>query len=363
MINFCEAIDCIETELAFQTSANSCLNPLAADLTGETSTCLYVDESGINQDVIEACLNEDYEDVSDYLRKVRKSSIAEALQLYINQHKELTQSRTLIDNLDITKGLNYFSDKVQKTGRFVGIEIKPASSQTIAVVLRKLGVQFDSLNVALRLYFFETSQEEAIKTFDLTAHSKTNSLQWFSLTDFIASYKYEDGGTDQRFILGYFEDDLIGQAVDTKLYTSCCGNEWVGDYQQYVWFRGCVFPATSLIGTNLPDMKKIGYTDASFGLHIKASVTCDITETICENATMFVNLCRKKIAYRIFWDFFNSTRLNRKAELSKEKALQNITRLEGEIKAELTGLKLDLTDIDGICMPCNKQFITSVTMR
>ena len=204
MINFCEAIDCIENQLAFQTSANSCLNPLAADLTGETSMCLYVDESGVTQDIIEAALNDDYEDVSDYLRKIRRSSIAEALQLFINQHKELTQSRTLIDNLDITKGLNYFSDVVQTNSRFVGIEIKPSSSQTIAVILRKLGVQFTALNTTLVFYFYETSQETAIKTFTLSAHSKTNSLQWFDLVDFIASYKYEDGGTGQRFILGYY---------------------------------------------------------------------------------------------------------------------------------------------------------------
>jgi len=363
MINFCEAIDCLENQLAFQTSANSCLDPLSAELTGETSTCLYVDESGITQDVIEAALNDDYVDASDYLIKIRRSSIAEALQTFINQHKELTQARTIIDNLDITKGLNYFTDKVQNTGRLVGIEIKPSSSQTIAVILRKLGVQFDALNDTLNLYFYETSQEDPIKTFTLTGHNKVNSLQWFSLVDYIASYKYDGGGTDQQFILGYFENDLAGQAIDTRLYNNCCGNEWVSHYQSYVWFRGCTFPTTSLNGTKLPNMKTIGYTDQSFGLHIKATITCDITETICDNSSMFVNLCRKKMAYRIWWDVFNSTRLNRKQEISKDKALTNITRIENEIKAELKGLSLDLTNIDKICMPCSKAFVTTATMR
>jgi hypothetical protein len=363
MIDTCSAIDCLEAEILFQASSNSCLTPLDIDLSGESSTCTYVDESGINMDIIEAAVSEDYEDINDYLRKIRKSCIAESLQMVVNQHKELTQSRTIIDNLDITKGLTYFSNKVQKNSRFVGIEIKPSSSQTIAVMLRKLGVQFDALNTTLTLYFYETSQETAIQTITLTAHNKTNSLQWFALTDFIASYKYEDGGTGQQYILGYFEDDLSGQAIDTRLYSNCCGNEWVSNYQSYVWFRGCAFPAAALSGTNLPDMEQIGYTDQSFGLHLKSTITCDITETICQNAKFFVPLIRKKMALRIFWDFFNSTRLNRKTEMAKDRATTNITRLEAEIKAELKGMSLDLTDIDRACMPCSKSMITSVTMR
>lgn len=366
MIDRCKAATCVEDHLHYKPSANSCLETLDSDLlvpSGESGHCIYInDEPGLNQDIIEAAMNADYSDVSDYLRQIRTNGVTEALQLYINQHKELTQARTLIDNLDITKGVNYFSDKVQKTGRFVGIEIKPSSSQTIAVILRKLGVQFDTLNTDLIFYLYDTSQEDAIKTFTISAHNKTNSLQWFSLADFIASYKYEDGGTAQRFILGYYENDLIGQAIDTKLFTNCCGNEWVTNYQSYVWFRGCVF-TSGLNGVKLPDMKQIGYTDQSFGIHIKASIHCDITETICDNVDMFLQLCKKKIALRIWWDFYNNMNLNRKAELSRDRALPNITRLENEFNAELKGIKLDLTDIDGICMPCNKNFISSVTMR
>jgi hypothetical protein len=357
MINVCKAIDCVEAQLLYKPSANSCLSSLDSDLicpSGENCNCIFINEEpGLNQDII----------VSDYLRSVRRSGIQEALQLYINQHKELTQARTLIDNLDITVGLNYFSDKVQKTGRFVGIEIKPSSSQTIAVMIRKMGVQFDTLNTNLKFYFYETSQEDAIKTFTISAHSKTNSLQWFALADFIASYKYEDGGTGQRFILGYYENDLQGQALDTRLYTNCCGNEWVTNYQAYVWFRGCIFPPAALNGIKIPDMKLIGYTDQSFGIHLKASIHCDITETICDNVEMFLALCKKKIALKIFWDFYNNMNLNRKAELSRDRALPNITRLEGEFNAELKGLKLDLTELDTICAPCSKGFISSVTMR
>jgi hypothetical protein len=312
--------------------------------------------------VIESAMSGDYADVSAYLRDVRQSEIQNALQSFINQHKELTRSRTLLDNLDVVKHINYFSDKVTTNGRFVGIEIRPAPSQSISAIIQSLGVQFDSLQAGLTIYFFESSQEDAIATASITT-TKTNSLQWFTQTEFIARYKYNDGGTGQSFYVGYFESDLAGQAIDTKLYSNCCGNDWVGDYQKYALVRGVVFQSSALSGTDIPDLKLIGYTDQTFGIHLKMSIECDITDTICQNVNLFAQLCKKKVALRIMWDFYNNMNLNRKAELSRDRALPNITRLEKEFDMELKGIKLDFTDIDDICMPCNKNFISTVTMR
>ncbi len=364
MIDVCRATECLEDSIAYRQSANTCLSALDSDLLASgDSTCIFInDEPGVNQDVIEAAMSEDYDTVSDYLRAVRNSEIKAGLQSFINQHKELTRARTLIDNLDVVKNMAYFSDKVTTNGRFVGIEIRPTSSQSISAIVKKLGAQFDAIQSGLTIYFFESSQEDAIETFSLTS-TKTNSLQWFLPENFVARYKYDEGGTGQSFYVGYFESDLMGQAIDTKLYGNCCGNDWVGAYQKYALIRGVVFPAASLNGVSIPDLKQIGYTDQTFGLSLKMSIQCDITDTICENATMFQQLCKKKVALKIMWDFYNNTNLNRKAELSRDRALPNITRLEAEIAAELKGIKLDFTDIDRVCMPCSKEFISTVSMR
>jgi hypothetical protein len=363
VLNIQTAVDCLEPLVGFNPSANTCLDELAGDLTGSNSSTYVTDESGINQDIIEAAMSEDYSDISDYLRKVRRSEIFNSLQTYINRTKELTRSRELLDNVDVVKRMNYFADRVTASGRFVGLEIKPAEGQNLASVIRNLGVQFTALNTTLNIYLYESSQLEPIQTFTLSAHNKLSSLQWFALTDWICNYKSSDGGTGQTYYLGYYENDLMGQAIDTRLYQNCCGNDWVGTYQRYVLIRGCVFENSALSGDDLPDLRQVGYTDQSFGLHLKMSVTCDITPTICENAMIFTQLIRKSIALKIWWDFYNNMRLNRKAELSRDRALPNIERLEKEIEAQLKGLQLDLTDIDKNCMPCNKNFIASATMR
>jgi len=361
MIDICQATECLTDIIAYRQSANGCLSDLDSDLLASGgNTCIYVnDEPGVNQDVIEAAMSEDYENVSAYLRAVRQSEIQNALQAYINQHKELTRARTLLDNIDVVKNITYFTDKVQTNGRFVGIMITPKKSQSITAIIKNLGVQFDSIQSGLPIYFFETSQEDAISTYPLT-NTKTNSLQWFAMTDFEAKYKYDGGGTGQSYIVGYFENDLAGQAINTKLYGSCCSPVV---YSDFLSISGVVFQSAALSGTDLPDMKQIGYTDETFGLALKISAVCDITDTICDNTTLFAQLCKKKIATRIMWDFYNNMNLNRKAELSRDRALPNITRLEAEFAAELKGIKLDLTDLDSVCMPCNKNFVTSATMR
>lgn len=354
----------MEPWVGFHSTANTCLSDLDGDLTGSNSSIYANDESGINQDIIEAAMNADYSDVSDYLRRTRRKAIFDVLQTYINKNKELTRSRELMENVDVVKRMNFFSDKVVKSGRFVGLEIKPAPGQSLAAVIRKIGVQFDALNAALVLYVFESSQNEYVATLTLTGHNKVSSLQWFTPdSDLICKYQSADLGTGQTYYIGYFENSLSGQAIDTKLYANCCGNDFVAAYQEYALIRGVAIDNSALNGTDIPDLRQVGYTDQSFGLHLRISITCDITPTICENAVLFTQIINKKIAYKIWWDFYNNMNLNRKAELSRDRALPNITRLEKELEAELMGLKLDLTDLDEYCAPCSKQFISSGTMR
>lgn len=367
MINLDRAVTCLESVVGFRSSANTCLTPLATSLTGTTSGLSVMDEPGITQDILEAAKGDEYATLSDYLTFLRKASIRELVQRFINQHKDLTRARELLDNIEITKPMlgyfDTFDDKVAKQGRFVGIEIRPEKGESISVILRRTGVQFNTLNNGLKLYLYETTQQDAIKTFTLSAHTKVNSLEWFELTDFICSYIRTTGGNAARYFLGYFENDLLGQAIQTNLYLNCCGNDWVGDYQKYTMVRGVSFPSGALNGIQLPNTKQAGFSDQTFGLHLRMSVTCDITDTICDNKIILAPLMKKEIARRLMWDSYNSTRVNRQAELSRDRALVNIERLEKEIADNMKGIKLDFTDIDNKCMPCNKKFITSGQLR
>lgn len=367
MINITRAVTCLEGLVGFRSSANTCLDQLSGSLTGSSSSLNVMDEPGITQEVLEAAKSDDYPTLSDYLTYARKSAVQEVIQLFINQHKELTKNRTLLDNVDIVKsspeyGLS-FADTVTKAGRFVGFEITPKKDDNIAVLFKHIGVQFSQANPGLKIYLYESSQKEPIKDFTLTGHTKVDSLQWFDLSEWVANYKWTGGATGATYYLGYFESDLVGNAINTLLWLNCCGNDWVGDYQEYSMIRGVEFPATALSGTNLPNLNLAGYGQQSFGLHLKMAVTCDITDTICDNGTIFAYLVRGRIARNLFWTILNSDRLNRKVTIGREQALVNIERVEKEFDANLKSIKLDFTEIGRECMGISKKVINVGTLR
>lgn len=379
MVNLDDVVNCLLPVVGFRSTQNNCLIPLDASLTGTTSGYNVMDEAGITQDVLEAAKDDSYNSLSDYLIDLRKGAIREGMQKFISQHKDLTRARTLLDNIDIVKTLNYFDLKDQNLGKFVGFEILPWSPDNtsftlnyemngrgdyISAIIRQIGWQFDSTQ-NLTLYLFESTQQAPIATFTLNC-TTTNSLQWAQNINQAVKYKNPSGGTAAKYYLGYFQSDLVGQSIQTRLYQNCgflCGNAWVGEYQQYVMIRGIEIQPGMLNGKNLPNMRGVGYSDLTYGLHLRLSITCDITDSICDNSLLFASIIKKEIAKRLLWDIFNSDRINRKLATSKNQALVNIKRLEDELTSEYKSIKLDFTDIDKKCMPCNKKFITSATLR
>lgn len=361
MINYSTINTCFSGLVGYRQTNYSSVPQLSVSLTGSTSGVYVTDVPGITPEFIYDALPPDYPNINAYLTGVTQQETLNAVKDYIIQHKELTKARHLLDNIDVTKHIQYFTDKVTKSGRFVGIEIVPGESDNIAVWIRRLGTQFDTVQ-SLTIYLFESSQNTAIKTFSLTT-TKANSLEWNDLTDWICNYKSTSYGTGQSFYLGYFENSLSGQAVDTLLQGDCCENTWVSNYQKHCSVKGVVFENGALNGTSLPDLKKVGYTNQTFGLHLKISVTCDITETLCDNKLIFGNLAKNKIAMRIFSDYFNSNRVNRNRDISSDRALTNRAMVEEEYKRELKSISFDFTDIDRFCQPCQKNLISVQTIK
>ncbi len=360
MINYSTINTNFSGLVGYRQTNDSGTSQIPVSLTGSTSGQYVTDVSGINAELIESAMPADFNSLSHYLTGVTKQETLNAVLDFVAQHKELTKARTLLDNIDVTKHVQFFVDTVTKASRFVGIRIKPQQSDNIAVLLRRLGTQFDTINT-ITLYLFETSQNTAIKTITITT-TKQNSLEWNDLTDFICNYKSPTSGTGQTFYLGYFESALSGNAIDTLLHKDCCGNTDVETYSRYVGVQGFVFENTALNGTSLPDIKNEGLTMQTFGLHLKMSVTCDITETLVDNKNILAPIIKNKIAMRIFRDYFNSNRVNRNRDIASDRSTTNLAICEAEYNKYLKSIDMDFTDIDKDCMPCAKNLIKTQTL-
>lgn len=358
MINYTTVKSCLSGLVGYRNSDDSCQDTLTGAITGSSSGRYITDISGITPEYIAAARGKDYADLQTYLDDVFNKEPLEAVKAFIRNHKELTAARHLVDNADITKKMHHFVDQVTKSGRFVGVKIQPAVSENIVIQVRSIGVQFSALNPALTLYVFESSQNEPIKTITLTGHNKTNSLQWFDQTDVKFYYKDDSGGTGQEFYIGYFEDDLNGMAVDTRLNCGTCPGNKDSAYIQatkHMAISGVNFNSSHLNGTDLPNTKQQGLNEQTYGLHLKLNVTCDITSILCDNIAQFDNLVTQRIAMRIFKDFYNTAEIGGTSEMSRNRALTNLEMAEDEFKRELKALELDFTQIDKICLPCKKK--------
>lgn len=366
MIDFSTAATCLSGLVGFRNSDRSCISDFGSSQTGSTSSVYVTDEPAITPTNITATMPKDYTTLSDYVGDVLRRAQQETLHTFVNRHKELTRGRTLLDNVHPVKGVNIMTKQITKSGRFVGILIEPRKSNSIAVVLKYIGVQFNTLNTSLKLYLYETSQNAAIATLTLTGHNKILSLQWFEST-MIARYLSSTGGTGQRFMLGYYEDDLAGQAVSTSMVkcSSCEGpyNGWIERYQQDVYVTGFSVASSGLSGTDLPNPDLIAEGDETYGLHLNFYTTCEITDVICDNKDMFAIAISKNAAMKFYMDMANNSNLSREADMVRDRAMTNYAVVKEQFDDALKGIRIDFTDLDKYCMPCSQRELRTANIR
>jgi hypothetical protein len=365
MIDIPTVSNCLAGLVGFRNSDRTCISDFSDSQTGSTSTVYVTDEPAITPTNILAAMPKDYSSLGDYVSNIIRKSSQEMIQEFIYRHKELTRARTIIDNIKPVKGNAILTNQITKAGRFVGIIIEPSKSYSLAAVIRSIGVQLNSLNPGLTLYLYETSQNDATATLTLTGHNKILSLQWFDST-MIAKYQSPDGGTGQRFLLGYYEDDLIGNAVSTNIAncnSGCYGYEWVQQYQKHVYITGFSIPPSGLNGINLPNTQMISEGSESYGLHIHFYVTCDISQIICDNKNIFALAASKRTAMRFYRDYANNSNLSREADMTRDRALTNYEMAKEEYDGLLKSVRIDFTDIDRYCLPCSQKELQTTILR
>ena len=355
MVNIDRIVECLTGSVGFRNSDRSGIQSFSGAQTGSTSGQYYTDEPGITASYMQMAKPKDYATLADYAEDVNRTAISETMAEYIAQHKELTGSREIMSAVNPVRGMVRMQDQVAKSGRFCYIRFNLRHSDTLVCNILRVGVQFNALNPNLTLYLYETSQNEPIATYTLTGHTKVLSLQWFDI-NLKCPYKSTTGGTFQSYLLGYYENDLNGNAVNTQIEDACCGNErWVNNYRQHVFITGGSVMPAGQNGTNLPDPNFYGQTSQTFGLHVSVSVTCDVTDYICDHVNTFAPIIRKRGAMRIFRDYYNNSNVNREADMSRDRAMTNYAATEVEYKRLLKTMSVDIMDIDGICMPCNER--------
>jgi hypothetical protein len=307
---------------------------------------------------------------SEWLESKTRSFYAQFVNRIFVQKSINKITKSLFDDRYIFQGVGSFNDLIIKQGRFVGFEIIPNRQEDISLKLNKIGFQFNQIQTGFTLYVFHSSQEEAIHTETITT-SGSNSFEWFNLSSaielFYASNEYDAGGA---FYIGYFEDDIQGQAIKksfnfSRPCSTCRGGadfRFWRTWSKFFSITPVSFGADALNGNFMPDIDLIREESTNnFGMNLNVSAECDLSEFLCRHLRQMTFPLMKYVGLEFVKEFANSIRLNREKSELQQKALIELDDRQGSftLKQEVENLMKDIdfsfSDLNSACMPCNEK--------
>ena len=319
---------------------------------------------------------------SEWLESKTKASIQKAIARYCNEktvegtNKPLCESRTLFD------GTGRLVDTVKNKKNLVGFEIVPVRAKGVTTKINKICLQFTKAG-EYTLYLMHSSMDEPIKTIKLTK-VRDNSAEWFTIDDLYLPYQSEDNDAGGSWYLCYFQSELPegSQAIrkDKDWSKEPCGScsrrellAWMA-WSKYLEIHP-FFVNEELINTedeslHLWDAENNQYTyDNNYGLNLEVTVSCDITDFIVEQRTMFQDVIAKQVAVDMLREFaynsnvrtnrhsINASRLDILYEVDGDSSSMKKSGLSYQLDMAFKAIKLSTSGIDRVCLPCRNNGI------
>lgn len=310
------------------------------------------------------------------LDQVTRSAATKLLSRVFTEKKLNEVTKSIFENIQLFDGAGSLLNKEVKQSRFVGFEIFLKDNRDLLTVIRRLGTQFTAANPDFDLYIYHSSQADPIYQLDI-ALSKAVSFEWTKLFDsgnnpILFRYLDEELSPGGSFYIGYYEGDLIGQAINKgynfagrPAYCPTCNN----DYRYWsAWSPYLRIQPFSIQSADLPgdrtlwDINRNQYDFIrNWGLNLDLTVKCDVTDFLCRERYLFADCLAKQVAVDVLQLIAFSTRNNAEAKQTRDLANYELNnkdnntpgatkRLENAIKA----LSFDISDMNDACLPCDQ---------
>lgn len=296
---------------------------------------------------------------SAYLTQLRTAAVSKVLEAFMARKKLTTQAKTVAQDAPLTGQSGEFARKIIKQGRFVGFALQPLASNDLAVRVTGVGTQFSEPAPDFKLYLFHSTKPDAVAEYPLPRTSRVY-FEWSDITIELPT-GYEGG----EWCLGYFEDDLPGQAVDLqhdfgKRPGSCCGRDYLL-YDQWA-------PLVQVRGFSVPEAWAepgqwtgiVSYVpNTNFGLNLRLSAACDLSGYFCRNKELFTSALRLQLAVDLLSTMAYTTRNNGVSGDVQTLALTELNNrpdyqpgLLSKLDKALGALDVDLSGVSRTCLPC-----------
>lgn len=296
-------------------------------------------------------------------------------QRFINKvyvKKSLTQeTKALFTDARLFLNSGNIHDKETPQSRFVGMKIELQPYQNTQLIINQIGFQFSAVQPNLPIYLFHSSQIEPLQVVNITT-TKATSFEWITLSEPIL-IEYTNNTIDAGgwYYLGYYEDDIVGQAIkkkfDGKNPCSSCRNGEVNNFRKYN--RHVLVTPTFVQNGNLPVAREywgeeydIPANYSNFGLNLNFSTFCDVTNYVVKNKQIMTNALIAEANVWIAEEIINSNRnSNSKNDLKNKAAFNLLPKKEGGLgveeilEREIESIDFNLADLVSPCAPTKAQ--------
>lgn len=317
--------------------------------------------------------------LSVFLEQLEEQSIITCFNRIFREKKLFGATKAMYDNLILYDGVGKTSDTITSESRFVFLKLTLKKYNNLYFQLRRIGLQASQAQAGLTIYIYHTSKYAPIATITHTS-DKTYTMEWTTASNELNYFPYSatEGAREQdsggSFYIGYYEDDLTGQAIQRTcnwLKQPCgnCNTEAFNKLMYNTWTKlfylqsGSV-PYTKLNGTNLWDLDDEEYDNSTnWGMNLGFSVGCLLTQFIVDNAGLFTDVLAKQVAWDCLQRMAYSTRTNRLSEQTRADAMfalngegKNFTKVLDEAYKEVD---FDTSNLGSPCLGVKQGGLTT----
>lgn len=364
MFNIVKLKPAYENLLGFRQHFDTYEIDIPADLTTSETGEYYQDKHpALRLDYIQTTISSK-QTLADYLREKKASAIAGIFNDILQYRQVSNYGKTLLEQAQLLNRHSWVGDKIVNQRRFVGLQIKVKDSTGLKVLINEIGIQLD-IAQDITLYLFHSSKSEPIKTITIT--TTANGWDWLLANEELSALEPElfYGGV---FVLGYYQDDLVGQAVNYSNFNwdkgECqgCNNGYYNKWQS-VRNHFHVYPLYVPYGEyavgEMFDLRKAIYcNDSSWGLNLKFTVKCDLTDFFIQNKFAFKNLLSLKLAHLVLNDMKYSQETNFVEENLKSMVIRDIEgdketnhlNISQQYNRELKAVSFNISAINNRCL-------------
>lgn len=320
-------------------------------------------------DYIKACLPPN-RDLEEYLQEQTDNGIVQLLNDVISERKLAEYSKKTLATETLLHGYGWAKDTIVNESRFVGFRITLSNQVGLKVSVKKIGFQFTQPQTELEIYLYHSSRLSPLKTFKLTS---TQGMDWKWIEEELELMAENEEYSGGSFVIGYYQDDIVGQAINFTNWnwkTGPCGGcdggvqkERYTEFQKYASVLPIYLPAPSQNGRDMFDMRDtiVDY-EKSYGMNIRISAECDLTNFFCEHKFSLKKGLALKVIWLIMKDMQFSQQINNVEENLKMMIIRdlegdkdtNYINIVDQLKEEIKGINFDHSKLSQPCLPCNK---------